>query len=611
MEIRSLHGRGQLKVGSQLGKGGEGSVYSVVDHTVPNLPKDIVFKEYHDPSGREKKLIAMLKNPPKSKSLAWPLGVVYDDSGFFSGYVMKKLDSQSYRTWAEFSNTSDRRKASDKFDFRYALASSINLALAMKSVHQAGHCVGDVNESNIFISQTAGVLLVDTDSAQIRMGNDLYPCLVGKPEYVAPEISHGRFEDNPRTPQTDIYAYCVAVTQMLTGGAHPTDGAYTGDDDPPTTIERNRAGAYPVLRPTPNFKPVPRIPSECLPNYVKEILVRGLSVNPAERITLDNIVKVFDNVIKNLKQCSEFETHWFDARDHVSCPWCVRRDNGLIDPWGPPLSESTDNQFVMPSIGFNDDDDEAPIVQRSAITTGGNNQQMPPMNPQGYPQQQYPPMQGFQSAPQGYPPMGYPPAPPVQEEEEIPDMIKGKTVLKMKDGSWEVRPPLSELFSYAPKVALHCIRKEIPSVISPWWKIQRPLVNIVGLVIGLILGLALSASLFFVPQVIEFFYAGYNDLPVIITSTIIPYLSYAMIALGAFSVLFLAGSAIRDLLATRKQSKGHLENFSTDPLPKTILRFLPLPYFYGILGTLFGIFLVIYLIINAIVKDAKKQKYYY
>src|SRR5699024_5867863 len=65
--------------------------------------------------------------------------------------------------------------------------------------------VGDVNESNILVASDARVMIIDTDSAQIKdPSGKVYKCLVGKPEYTAPEISHGSLKDHTRTFETDI-----------------------------------------------------------------------------------------------------------------------------------------------------------------------------------------------------------------------------------------------------------------------------------------------------------------------------------------------------------------------------------------------------------------------
>lgn len=582
MEIRTIEGGSrEFTIGGFIGKGGEGTVYHVDDPS-----SDLVFKEYHEGQGSEDKLIAMLKNPPLSKSLAWPRGLVYDGKKF-RGYVMKKLDSQYYRTWAEFSNMSDRRKTSKDFDFRYALAASINLAIAIRSVHQVGHCVGDVNESNIFISQKSGVFLVDCDSAQVKSGSVTYPCLVGKPEYVAPEISRGRFEDNPRTIETDVYAYSVAVTQLLTGGAHPTDGVFLGEGEPPSTIERNRHGLYPALTQVKNFKQASRIPTEALPENVKKVLLQGLRVNPRERVSLELIIRVFDDVIKKMIQCVKVKTHWFDPRSHDVCPWCQRVERGLIDPWGEPYR--SDDQVVLPSLSFNDNTSEAPQARRASITTSTTTRH-------------------HATPPATSPPHSVSPPPSVEspvKSVEPPEKIKGKTVLQLHDGSWQVRPPLKNVFRQSPRLALYCVKKEIPSAVSLWWGIDRGIASPLGLVLGFILGVGESLLFSFIPEVLS----GYGFMSVWILPLVIQWMVYAAIVLSWVSILHLLGSALRDMFRAWKQNGRSLEGYRRESFYQTMLRFIPLPFVYGLLGVISSVFLIIWVIVNAIIRDAKESRY--
>src|SRR5690606_7730111 len=126
---------------------------------------------------------------------------------------------------------------------RYAYAAVRNLAAAVLAVHGTGHRIGDLNESNIFLGADATVLIVDTDSMQIAARNGVtFPCAVGKPEFTAPELTHGSLRDNPRTVETDIFALAVAAYQLLSGGATPHQGSFDpqSDDDPMGQVERIR-----------------------------------------------------------------------------------------------------------------------------------------------------------------------------------------------------------------------------------------------------------------------------------------------------------------------------------------------------------------------------------
>ena len=54
-----------------------------------------------------------------------------------------------------------------QFDRRYLLRTARNLAAAISALHSSGYVAGDLNESNILVTPTALVTLIDTDSFQV------------------------------------------------------------------------------------------------------------------------------------------------------------------------------------------------------------------------------------------------------------------------------------------------------------------------------------------------------------------------------------------------------------------------------------------------------------
>lgn len=551
-----------------LGRGGEGSVFSVSSIKLDGFDADdLVAKIYHEPNteNREKKIGAMLLAPPKSDSVAWPLASLFKD-GSFAGYIMTKLPSETYRSWADLCNTKSRRKVAPKFDVRYAIVASENLGIAIKSIHDAGHCVGDVNESNILVSADSRIMIVDTDSAQITTSSgEVFPCTVGKQEYTSPELTHGSFRDNTRTRESDIYAYGVAVFQMLTGGAHPTDARFAGDDDPPSTVEKIRAGIYPGLVDTPpSFKTVPRIPVSAIPVVYKNVIRKSLSVEPSVRPNFDAVLKAEAGCRGHLLQCDEVPTHWFDSREKT-CSWCANAEQpGSVDPWGDGTKKLT--QSALPSLSFNDEPDE-PVIRRAPVSTARSNPSGPQagmMNPgnQAPPQVAGPSASGVSSNfPPGFgssqnsvgqpgaqnpqPPQPGPPTPPVKNK------IRGKTVLNYADGTQAVRPPLSTLFRSNPKLAISCFFDEIPGFAKFWWPKARPVAAWWASLIGVILGLALSfAWLLLIPGAQGLISAWENNE---MARALLAGTAIIAAATASLGVMFLFFSALLDL---GKQKKG-------------------------------------------------------
>lgn len=354
-----------------LGKGGEGSVHLVKEHKVSGLPKadDLVAKFYHDPQqdNRRDKVIAMINNPPDDiHSFAWPLGVVFKDKKFV-GYVMSKIDSSVYRNWSDLANSRDRKKNAPDFDFKYAITSCLNFSIALSSINSTGNMLGDINESNVAVKTDSSIMIMDTDSAQITYKDKFFPCTVGKPEYTAPELSHGSLRDQKRTLQSEVYAFAVICFQMLTGGSHPSDGTYSGNGEPLSQIEKMRLGIYPALGKSidKQYSPPPRVNVEALPLQIREELSKSLKINPRERISVDNLTHAFKSVLENLIQCKKQNNHWFDKRDHKKCPWCGTH----FDAWGTEEAHPKKaKQHTLPELSFNKKDD-GPVIRRAPASS--------------------------------------------------------------------------------------------------------------------------------------------------------------------------------------------------------------------------------------------------
>lgn len=660
--LKSPSGSGAVVVGKELGKGGEGSVYVIESCDVTNLGSadDLVAKIYHSPGegDRRAKIHTMVSSKPDTDSLAWPLGVLYDNS-VFVGYVMRKLDSNRYRDWSELSSAKERRASAPDFDFRYALHACRNLAAAVDSAHQVGAFLGDINESNDLVGADASVLVVDTDSAQIRDSSGrVFPCLVGKPEFTAPEISKGRFEDNPRTRETDVFAYTVMVFQMLTGGAHPTDGKFSGSGSAPGVRDRILQGAYPALRPTKGFEKVDRIPVDCIPSKVLSAVTAGLSSNPSNRPSLHQFVQVYDDVLSNLKQCSRIPQHWFDKRDYVDCPWCARRDAGMYEPWGPqqnrnsvgrrPVSGSSNlQQSTLPTVSFGSGNSAGPSVQRVKLSPngssggsggfGGASGQSGPVMPSGglsAPSSGYPGGTGAMVAAMSSVAPSASSAPsnsgsgssqqPGQHlqsqaqqssQSSVPKKVKGKTVLTYVDGTHAVRPSIGYLLRSDPSTAWFCIKNETPGFAQAWWSVERPLVIPWASAAGLVLGLVVSAVWLVLMPMVAVWLGGMWPAAEPVIVTVLGLGGILAAVTSAIACLCLLTSSLLDYRRARKQNPD-TSVFKRDKWWVTVLRYLPVTVVYGpllllilIVSALYGAVSLVVWMIENILSDGGRRRY--
>src|SRR5579872_2940254 len=208
-----------LDLAATLGAGGEARVFLA--------PPDgkVVAKVYRRPTELQAcKLAVMIANPPVDPmaaqghvSIAWPFDLLEtrasDRFQGVVGFLMPR--AAGTRPLIDFYNAATRRRVSPLFNTLYLHRTARNLAAAVHAVHARGYVVGDMNESNILVTETALVTLVDTDSFQVRdpQSGVVYRCPVGKPEFTPAEIQGEVFREIDRTPEHDRFGLAVLIFQ--------------------------------------------------------------------------------------------------------------------------------------------------------------------------------------------------------------------------------------------------------------------------------------------------------------------------------------------------------------------------------------------------------------
>lgn len=255
-----------LNLGDELGRGGEGIVYHVEERP------DILAKVYSPipRAGYEQKLEWMRGNPPEDPtcnqghaSLAWPLDLLYDADGEFIGYTMPWVKDAV--PILDVFNPRLRHVTYPSFTLKYLYRTARNLAAAVAALHARDYVIGDLNESNILVTSTALVTIIDTDSFQVREKRHerlvVYPCPVGKGEYTSPELQGRGLSADLRRPHDDSFALAVILFQLLVEGNHPFRSRWLGQGDPPPVEEKIRQGLFPyasqnrkLVAPPPNVQ---------------------------------------------------------------------------------------------------------------------------------------------------------------------------------------------------------------------------------------------------------------------------------------------------------------------------------------------------------------------
>jgi DNA-binding helix-hairpin-helix protein with protein kinase domain len=338
MHLRLENGSREFMLeAAPLAGGGEAGIHALAGEA------ELVAKIYHHPTEeRAAKLAAMLAAPPPVKqtsgghvAVAWPMGRLLDDDGRVAGYLMPRVTKA--KVICDVYNPSARQRKCPLFHHGYLIRSARNLAAAVRTVHEAGYVIGDLNESNVLVSNQALVTLIDADSFQVRAGEQVFRCRVGKPEYTPPELQGVFFADQNRVAEHDCFALAVLIFQLLMQGMHPFAGVYAGSDEPPSLPERIAAGHWPYawegagpIQPSPNAPPW-----SILPAGVQELMWRcfddghhNVSLRPSAR----DWQQALEEAEKELAACAINEQHVF-ARGLDVCPWCLLDQQQGHDPF--------------------------------------------------------------------------------------------------------------------------------------------------------------------------------------------------------------------------------------------------------------------------------------
>ena len=339
-----------------LGKGGEARVYAV--------PQDrtLVAKVYHQPTETHvHKLLAMLANPPHDPmvaqgaiSFAWPVDLLRaaGTKPQIVGFLMPRVTGM--RPIIDFYNPKTRRQQCPSFTYLYLHRTARNLAAAFGALHARGYVIGDVNESNILVTDTALVTLVDIDSVQVynQHNNVVYRCPVGKPEFTPPELQGKPFADMIRAPEHDLFGLAVLIFQLLMEGTHPFAGIFEGSGDPPPYEVRIAAGHFPYSkRQRVPYHPMPLSPAfETLHPTLRQLFERCFEQghsNPQTRPNAQTWQNALTEAEHSLMVCSANHYHYYGS--HLpACPWCQRTlQLGGRDPF-PSRQAIQQGQHLQP-----------------------------------------------------------------------------------------------------------------------------------------------------------------------------------------------------------------------------------------------------------------------
>lgn len=311
-----------VKVLSQLGEGGQGTVY-LVDYD----GQEKALKWYHENAcrGNKKEFIENLKeNVEKgspSSAFLWPEDVT-EVSHNSVGYIME-LRPKDYVVLSKF-------LLKQKFaSFQTCVDAMINIVNAFRMLHNKGYSYQDINDGNFFINPNNGkVLICDNDNVApfgYNMG------VKGKSRYMAPEVVLSKTEPNKAS---DRFSMAVLLFMLLCK-AHPLEGHNTNPACLKKDFERKIYGESPlfIFDPIDNRnRPIKGVHNNAivmwpeLPDYIKEAFVNSFSQkalkNPGARLIerewLDVLLRFRNSIVK----CSKCGNEEFVNNENYICSCC-------------------------------------------------------------------------------------------------------------------------------------------------------------------------------------------------------------------------------------------------------------------------------------------------
>jgi DNA-binding helix-hairpin-helix protein with protein kinase domain len=331
MILRRVSDGSQVRLGRQLGRGGEGTVYEIAGGK-------LVAKIYaRAPSPNKiEKLRAMSRQatPELLRTAAWPMDLLEDHTHRVRGFLMPRVAARE--DVHQLYSPKSRRRAFAQADVRFLVRTAANLARAFATMHAAGHVIGDVNHGNALIGRDGTVVLIDCDSFQVRdTAGRVFTCDVGVPLFTAPELQNRVYRGLKRSRPQDGFGLAVLLFHLLFQGRHPFAGQFAAGEMPIERAIAESRYAYGAGAAARGMSAPPlTLPVDAFGPGIAGLFERAFAEpGTVHRPEAAEWVAALSGLEQELETCGENDLHARRRDSH--CCWCALEKQSGIRLFGP------------------------------------------------------------------------------------------------------------------------------------------------------------------------------------------------------------------------------------------------------------------------------------
>lgn len=325
-----------IYTGELLGSGGEGSVYKIL-----GMPGKVakIYKDNVDLEKKERHIDAFFQNavPKQIDNIliaTIPEEKLYLKDGNFIGYIMPQASSQ-FKIYDVMRESQERAKYFPELDYRGLIVIAYNLAEIVHVLHKHNIVVGDMNMGNISVDTDGTVCLIDADSFDIKdtKTGERFPCSVGTPELLPPELQGVGKVKGLFTKQSDYFSLAVIIFRLLMNNADPFGGInFANEISAPMVSVNNpiRNGECPYVKEVPGTDIPEWVPEfQMLPdkirglfsrvfNYSKDDYCETINNRPNAEEWMEALMEFYQS---SMTCCENDAFHWY-LKDIKECPFC-------------------------------------------------------------------------------------------------------------------------------------------------------------------------------------------------------------------------------------------------------------------------------------------------